>query len=558
MPSSSSVYTRLTPEMQHDFDPASSVPPLFAERQANDPHTSKYHFDRSSGVTTINESSLSMSSYADHERQREAAKSNFSNGLRKPWQGASGETGLLTPIASTQANGGSSRSMSPINDNGSENYPSPQSISDGYRSEHSLHPPPDFTTPIQQQSEWSDGASIGYDVSPWSTPDTRRKTSGSSKYYGSVIDGTPGRTPSRRGRSNFSSPAYKRQQQPRHLSTATKTTDGAYTVFEESEPPTTGQPAHVVTNEGGAVHFKRDAVPVTPPMQQQGYRPLATAVQDFGSSDEISARASHFSWTTQGTETVYPDPDSTPDRDAVPPSAKFFDSAESSPPAAPTQQNSLQGLLRTLPPQRSEHERQSSTNNTPTIEAPPPSSIMDRRRPISTSPHLDSEREHPALARKPNETKPYIRRKPAPSSATRLSTTPELIDHLGVQNHSRSNGHSRTPSSTEKALPTTPAELSTHDYITTLDAQLETLSHRKHNLLKLIERHENVVFGPDVNPMVIDLQQRRETKEKVRLMREELSEIRREEHEVGLRLVKAQRRRDQEAPSALWVRRIAS
>lgn len=138
------------------------------------------------------------------------------------------------------------------------------------------------------------------------------------------------------------------------------------------------------------------------------------------------------------------------------------------------------------------------------------------------------------MARTPNSSKPLIKRKPTPSM-------------LSV-----------APSTNDKALPTTPTELSTHDYITSLDAQLGMYSNRKHNLLKMVQAYESVTFGPGVNPMVIDLEERRHTKQRLKQIEDELADVRRQEHEIGLKLMKAEKRRDQEGPTALWVRRVTS
>lgn len=541
MPSSSSIYTRSTPEMRHDFDPSSRVAPLFSDRPKYESQDINVRsFTGQQGLANSESNSTLMPSYVERAKQAGAGRLGVST-IRQPWHGASGETTLMTPIASTPAATGSSRSVgtvSPIDetmseqqyvpsDDGARAYPSPQSMKDGDFRANALQPSADFRTPTQASQDMDDGWSIGYDVSPWSTPSSR-------PYYGSILDGsTPGRTPSsRRPRRSMSSGrqyGYRRQNgSAKRPSMSTRRASDDGTVFEISEPGTT-QPSFNVWANGTGAHAVRspDPNPVTPPMQQGGFRePTAAPSQsDIGPNNNNKApQVSRFSWTTQATETTYPGHDDTPNHNPASPSTKFFDSPWN--PANPS--TTRNAAIR--------------AEETPTVVETPPSPVMNRRRPIGTSPHLDSEREHPAFARKPNDTKPFIKRKPTPSSASTILTTATTPDPADKEK--------------EKALPTTPSELSTHDYITELSAQLESFRNRKHNLSKMIKASESVSFGPTANPMVIDLEKRRETKERVRCIEAELSEVRRWEHETGLKLMRAEKRRDQEGPTALWVRRV--
>lgn len=561
MPSSSSIYTRSTPEMRHDFDPSSQVAPLFSDCKGHYPDSANHNPAVQSWLPSIDSSSTLRPSFIERARRAGAKGLGVTTNAREPWQGASGETTLMTPIAATPAETESQRSISPADEkmsdglasyDGAQHYPSPDSQKNGFARETNLQPAAEFRTPTQE--DWEDGVSIGYDVSPWSTPSSR-------PYYGSIIDGsTSARTASYRGlRSISASPSYRRPTDAKNrFSTDTRTSDGNRTVFEISEPPNSVRPAFDVSVNSQSAHVKRNdhlvsnAQPVTPPMQTGFRKPTAAqdpsrdlariearsysqlqvdnhdgSVPDMQTSrpapqsQETPPRVSRFSWTTQGTETTYPN-HGTPDRNAATPSTKFFDSPDPSPAALPARQpiTSIPTIFETTP-----------IITTPEVINTPPSPIMTRRRPISTSPHLNASREHPALARTPHHAGPFIKRKPTPS----LLSVP--------------------PASAEKALPTTPSELSTHDYITTLTAQLQSLSNRKHNLLKMVQGLESVTFGQP-NPMVIDLEKRRQTKERLRAVEGELSEVRREEHETGLKLMKAEKRRDQEGPTALWIRRV--
>lgn len=109
------------------------------------------------------------------------------------------------------------------------------------------------------------------------------------------------------------------------------------------------------------------------------------------------------------------------------------------------------------------------------------------------------------------------------------------------------------PTSSNKELPLSPPELASVDIITALEAQLEQLAHRKRNVEKLI--HELTHLQPK-NPLVQDLAARRENSRKLDALKLEMDEIRSIEHDLGLKHHRAWKRREQEQPTCLWVRRV--
>lgn len=109
------------------------------------------------------------------------------------------------------------------------------------------------------------------------------------------------------------------------------------------------------------------------------------------------------------------------------------------------------------------------------------------------------------------------------------------------------------PTSSNKELPLSPPELASVDIITALEAQLEQLAHRKRNVEKLI--HELTHLQPK-NPLVQDLAARRENSRKLDALKLEMDEIRSMEHDLGLKHHRAWKRREQEQPTCLWVRRV--
>jgi hypothetical protein len=169
---------------------------------------------------------------------------------------------------------------------------------------------------------------------------------------------------------------------------------------------------------------------------------------------------------------------------------------------------------------------------TPKVDSPSPSNvnlpspILSRRRPIPTS-------NDKAITRKPPPSQDGNN-----SSTTNQTPTPH-------------------PLRNSKSLPQSPPEAQSVDLITTLEAQLGDLHTRRANLQKIL-RELSLLLPP--NPSTHNVSARGEMKKRVEDHNMELAEILKEEHEVGLRLHRAWRRRDKfgplEEPTGLWVRRV--
>ncbi|KAI9771655.1 MAG: hypothetical protein M1840_001870 [Geoglossum simile] len=165
---------------------------------------------------------------------------------------------------------------------------------------------------------------------------------------------------------------------------------------------------------------------------------------------------------------------------------------------------------------------------TPKVDFPdssqsgPPSPILSRRRPIPTS----------------NDK--AVTRKPPPS-----------------QDESTPPSPTRTPTARSKSLPQSPPEAQSVDLVTTLQAQLDDLHTRRSNIQKIL-RELSQLLPP--NPSTHNISARGEMRKKVDDHKMELAEILKEEHDVGLRLHRAWRRRDKKnelgEPTGLWVRRV--
>lgn len=118
-----------------------------------------------------------------------------------------------------------------------------------------------------------------------------------------------------------------------------------------------------------------------------------------------------------------------------------------------------------------------------------------------------------------------------------------------------------------KALPKSPAELSQSDKCLALQAQLDDLARQKTNIEKSISAMTTLVTSQMTGlPSGIDMESRRREmerrtaeKKKVEGLKEELARVKSQEHEVGIKLHRALRKRDESGgyePSGLWVRRV--
>jgi chromosome segregation ATPase len=110
-----------------------------------------------------------------------------------------------------------------------------------------------------------------------------------------------------------------------------------------------------------------------------------------------------------------------------------------------------------------------------------------------------------------------------------------------------------------KSLPPTPVEMQAGDKVTTLEARLEDLARRRRNNSKIIREMQD---GLRRNAIAYSAGKRREVEKQITNLEQELDDIGREEHEVGLRLHRAQKKRDRENcyenPTGLWIKRVTT
>ena len=213
------------------------------------------------------------------------------------------------------------------------------------------------------------------------------------------------------------------------------------------------------------------------------------------SHHDDSAPSSRFSWSTHATGTTYQQQSPPP---SPPPPMPKISSDFGTPPSPPA---------RTTPPMPSM-----------------PGGVLDRSRPIPSS--------------------KVIGRKPVPSREI-VTISPPIKSKLDSDKGGRAN---------VKALPLSPPEVGGKDIITVLRQQSDDLERRRYNM----EKHISELESPQHrNPLQYDLRAQREIERRIKSLKTQAEELRREEHDVGLRLHRAWKKRDDGEDTTLWVRRIA-
>lgn len=172
----------------------------------------------------------------------------------------------------------------------------------------------------------------------------------------------------------------------------------------------------------------------------------------------------------------------------------------------------------TSPP---ESPRQSIDANAPPVPAIPANVVASRKLPLNSAASMMSAKS--------------TTRKPTPSQVT-MATTGEAKDL--AQRPPKVDGQSR---------------------VDTLQANLDALSHRRRNIGTIIHELTQVVQPSSI---AYDLATRDEVKKTVTSLNNELDDIKKEEHDLGLKLLRAMKKQDEKdlchEPSGLWVKRVTS
>ena len=224
---------------------------------------------------------------------------------------------------------------------------------------------------------------------------------------------------------------------------------------------------------------------------------------------------------------------------------------------------------------------------------PPPSrfSVTTCATSDPGTPRQSADEDQPPLPSMPaNITSIMDRKRPKLGSQDSSSTTPDDTVHISLRNAlSPREQAKRRPSDSQlllkvhksslggmadeedrrasilslsKPLPLAPPEISSSDdLVSTLNAQIHGIVHRRVNIEKSIKAMTELMPQDRLLASNAVLRRREVEKQKVEGLRQELAELQREEHDLGLKLHRAYKRRDKEAeyePTGLWVRRVAA
>lgn len=151
------------------------------------------------------------------------------------------------------------------------------------------------------------------------------------------------------------------------------------------------------------------------------------------------------------------------------------------------------------------------------------------------------------------------RRRPRNDSIDSLKATTRkpMTSPTAGASYAGSRMSTSTRASIFKDLPKPPPELASKDRISTLQARNDDLTRRRLNLEKSI--HQMTELMPQDGVTGREKERRGEEKRRVEALKQDLSDVKQEEHDVGLRLHRAYKREAENAafePTSLWVRRV--
>lgn len=143
-----------------------------------------------------------------------------------------------------------------------------------------------------------------------------------------------------------------------------------------------------------------------------------------------------------------------------------------------------------------------------------------------------------------------------------LKTATYASPKLDVEMDAKMNkGRSPSIMSTAKDLPLAPPEMiESDDRVAVLNAKLMGLAHRRNNINKSIQQMTELMPKDMLLTSAEVHHKREEEKRKVEILREELADVQQQEFDLGLKLHRANKRRERESEyeesGSLWIRRI--
>ena len=192
---------------------------------------------------------------------------------------------------------------------------------------------------------------------------------------------------------------------------------------------------------------------------------------------------------------------------------------------------------------------------------------MDRRRPKLDTAYDDGvSQSSPIVVSLKDEfvSSPFRAGKESQAARDRRAAATGAPTNPAV-NRARTNTERPTSSSsTNKMLPPVPAETTAgeaRDRVGLLNAQLQGLANRRININRSIKQMTELMPTDNILDSMDVIRKREAEKRKVEALKLELSEVQREEYELGLKLHRAYKRLDRDAdwePTTLWVRRVTN
>ncbi|OHW99260.1 hypothetical protein CSPAE12_02037 [Colletotrichum incanum] len=202
----------------------------------------------------------------------------------------------------------------------------------------------------------------------------------------------------------------------------------------------------------------------------------------------------------------------------------------------------------------------------PSLPTPPHHNggVMNRKRPPvlkSTSPSINPEEPFVISMSSPYMSGAFTEDTSPPAARTQLPSQKQpLLPRTSSASLFSNSSRPDSVWSTSKALPPPPTELSmVNDRVGYLNARLESLGNRRININQAIKQMTELMPTDSILASEAVLRKREAEKRKVESLKTELSEVQREEYEIGLKLHRAYKRMDRNAeyePTSLWVRRV--
>ncbi|KAK3688351.1 hypothetical protein B0T22DRAFT_439904 [Podospora appendiculata] len=235
--------------------------------------------------------------------------------------------------------------------------------------------------------------------------------------------------------------------------------------------------------------------------------------------------------------------------------------------AAATPRESLDDFDHSQPPMPA-LPRELSENPNPIEEE----SVMDRRRPRlegasddRPSPIYGSANENAMSSPFSNNESQAARDRKAAVSGSGAQPPVAVNPNLArMRNMTAAERRISTASSINKVLPLAPPETTAEearDRVGMLNAQLVSLGNRRININRSIKQMTELMPTDNLMDSGDVIRKRELEKKKVEALKQELSEVQREEYELGLKLHRAYKRLDKNAdfePTTLWVRRVTN